>query len=644
MATQPTNKPIGSEDPRDLKFNAGKVDEWATSTEKEYTDRKGVKRLTAEGIQKNFNSAQSEREARFNNFLLNSGYQFLGDYELGPWQFSERNQYIRYDNQYWRLAAIAPQDFATTGITMATFEVDKINFVLMDEGILRSDLASGNGDLVGTDHRGDLRKDLNALDRRPDGYNNVIEDVLSTGFDVQINDDISISHPVVLEDNQIIQGVGGKITVITKLNAIGASGKSGLRLFNVHLIGSIENGPVLDNAAYGVNFSNCEDIVIDGLNTSGFTGSLVLSSCIDSIIRNIFSRDNRYHSDVKAGGYGVLLQGCKGITVDGINFLADAAKGDLGRHPWYVSRISTDPDSKCVNVTIQNVRSVKKNLNNREMWDGVIRMSDGTTVQDFDMRGSNGSISLFTENGAINDTTIKDGTIEVFSYNNTLSIYGIDNNIQSGANGATDIQRLRIHDVKIILTNGDGFSNGFMIGVNLCCENSSVVDTEFYADGNATPIQISGGKNLLVKDIIDTVRTGEITNPLIQVTGTVDGLRVLSVSTSRAIISGLDYVTNMIVNYQRKARVINTTGNFTTEDTNRLILSVVAASPNIEVTFRPHVSQNAINNAVVEMLTAGVLMLVTNRSDKKMIFRLTDLDGNLRPISSSSSFTITLSS
>lgn len=150
MATQPTNKDIGSEDPRDLKFNAGKVDEWATSTEKEYTDRKGVKRLTAEGMQNNFNASQADKEERFNNFLLSSGYVFLGDYELGPWQFSERNQYIRYDGQYWRLAASAPQDFATTGIAMTSFEVDKLSLVLMDDGLLRQELASSGGiDLTG---------------------------------------------------------------------------------------------------------------------------------------------------------------------------------------------------------------------------------------------------------------------------------------------------------------------------------------------------------------------------------------------------------------------------------------------------------------------------------------------------------------
>ena len=38
MATTPTNKPIPSEDPRDLKFNAGKIDEEVNGSADYYTD------------------------------------------------------------------------------------------------------------------------------------------------------------------------------------------------------------------------------------------------------------------------------------------------------------------------------------------------------------------------------------------------------------------------------------------------------------------------------------------------------------------------------------------------------------------------------------------------------------------------------
>ncbi|RKR64043.1 lysophospholipase L1-like esterase [Yokenella regensburgei] len=50
MATQPTNMPVPSESPRDLKFNAGKIDEFVTSQGWTYIDRFGGKHYTIEGI------------------------------------------------------------------------------------------------------------------------------------------------------------------------------------------------------------------------------------------------------------------------------------------------------------------------------------------------------------------------------------------------------------------------------------------------------------------------------------------------------------------------------------------------------------------------------------------------------------------
>lgn len=51
MATQPTNLPVPSESPRDLKFNAGKIDEFVTSENHTYTDRFGVQHWTIAGIE-----------------------------------------------------------------------------------------------------------------------------------------------------------------------------------------------------------------------------------------------------------------------------------------------------------------------------------------------------------------------------------------------------------------------------------------------------------------------------------------------------------------------------------------------------------------------------------------------------------------
>ena len=92
-----------------------------------------------------FSESQSDKENRFQQFLNTSGYVFLGDYQDGPFQFSARNQYIRYDNQYYRLNAATDVGFTTTGTDATSFANDVTHFVLMDGDTLRQDLGSGEG-------------------------------------------------------------------------------------------------------------------------------------------------------------------------------------------------------------------------------------------------------------------------------------------------------------------------------------------------------------------------------------------------------------------------------------------------------------------------------------------------------------------
>lgn len=141
----PTQVPVPSTDIRNAVFAGAKLDEEVTGTGEFYTDRLGVKRLTNTGRNNQFDAAQLDRANRFEQFLLSSGYVFLGDYEDGPFQFSARNQYVRYDNQYYRLNAATDVGFTTTGTDATSFANDVTHFVLMDGDNLRQDLGSGEG-------------------------------------------------------------------------------------------------------------------------------------------------------------------------------------------------------------------------------------------------------------------------------------------------------------------------------------------------------------------------------------------------------------------------------------------------------------------------------------------------------------------
>ncbi|HEC2598617.1 TPA: hypothetical protein R2K70_003137 [Raoultella ornithinolytica] len=95
-----------------------------------------------------FVESQTDRGNRFQAFLDSSGSVFLGDYEDGPFQFSARNQYIRYNNQYYRLNAATDVGFTTTGTDAVSFANDVTHFVLIDGDTLRQELDSREGDAI----------------------------------------------------------------------------------------------------------------------------------------------------------------------------------------------------------------------------------------------------------------------------------------------------------------------------------------------------------------------------------------------------------------------------------------------------------------------------------------------------------------
>lgn len=130
----PTKNPVPSTDIRDHLFAGAKIDEFVTSDSLEYMDRLGGKHFTQRGLEENFQE-----------FLASSGYIFLGDYESGPLQFTARNQYIRYNGQYWKLNSSTNVGFVTTGNDASSWVNDINHFALIDGDNLRQELAGSSG-------------------------------------------------------------------------------------------------------------------------------------------------------------------------------------------------------------------------------------------------------------------------------------------------------------------------------------------------------------------------------------------------------------------------------------------------------------------------------------------------------------------
>ncbi|GHD90747.1 hypothetical protein GCM10011445_07450 [Pseudocitrobacter faecalis] len=90
MTTQPTDMPVPSESPRDLKFNAGKIDEFVTSMTQQYIDRFGNAHYTIEGLkqltlQQIFNLGWNLAGTFQEGAIITSPGDILQDSSTGIW-------------------------------------------------------------------------------------------------------------------------------------------------------------------------------------------------------------------------------------------------------------------------------------------------------------------------------------------------------------------------------------------------------------------------------------------------------------------------------------------------------------------------------------------------------------------------------
>ncbi|KAF2282430.1 hypothetical protein GH714_044115 [Hevea brasiliensis] len=140
MATTPTTNPIPSESPRDLKFNAGKIDEFVNSANENYTDRFGAQRFTIEGLR------HLAREA-----IAAFGYVTVDSFEDGA-TITLPNQVLRYEStgDYYRWDGQFPKVVPAGSTPQSSGGVSLGAWISVGDSSLRAALAQSNGSsLVG---------------------------------------------------------------------------------------------------------------------------------------------------------------------------------------------------------------------------------------------------------------------------------------------------------------------------------------------------------------------------------------------------------------------------------------------------------------------------------------------------------------
>ncbi|ELY5861165.1 hypothetical protein SNN90_003809 [Cronobacter sakazakii] len=133
MATQPTQDAVPSESPRDLKFNAGKIDEFITSMGWTYTDRFGVKHYTIEGLRWLAQQA-----------IAAYGYITLDSFEDGN-TLTLPNQVLRLEatGEYYRWDGAFPKTVPANSTLETTGGIGAGKWLSVSDATLRGDLATG---------------------------------------------------------------------------------------------------------------------------------------------------------------------------------------------------------------------------------------------------------------------------------------------------------------------------------------------------------------------------------------------------------------------------------------------------------------------------------------------------------------------
>ncbi|MGV3068031.1 hypothetical protein ACEE86_07800 [Proteus mirabilis] len=133
MSTIPTQNPVPSEAPRDLKFNSGKVDEYVTSNNHFYTDRFGKKHYTIDGI--NHLSKQA---------MLNYGYITKRSFESGNTIINPNDVLLWESNgEYYRWDGELPKVVSAGSTPESAGGIDKGAWISVGYASVKDELEKG---------------------------------------------------------------------------------------------------------------------------------------------------------------------------------------------------------------------------------------------------------------------------------------------------------------------------------------------------------------------------------------------------------------------------------------------------------------------------------------------------------------------
>ncbi|MEQ5184317.1 hypothetical protein ABN222_07270 [Providencia alcalifaciens] len=143
---KPTQKPVPSSDIKDLFFNSGLLDIWATSLERKYIDRFGNCHLTAAGMEWLFKELVEKFNVDMNTAIIAAGYITIDSFQQGADlpnnELTKRNQILRDEitGEYYRWDGDLPKQVLAGSTPQSTGGIGNGAWISVGDASLRSEI------------------------------------------------------------------------------------------------------------------------------------------------------------------------------------------------------------------------------------------------------------------------------------------------------------------------------------------------------------------------------------------------------------------------------------------------------------------------------------------------------------------------
>lgn len=626
MATTPTNKPIPSEDPRDLKFNAGKIDEVVNSDAHYYTDRFGVRRWTIAGFQ------YTAEEA-----IRKYGYITMDSFEDGA-TLTLPNQTLRYEanGEYYRWDGEFPKIVPAGSTPDSTGEVKLGAWVSVGDASLRTEIASDSGlSIIGTNHRGTLQADLDRIDNRTSGQS--ISDLQANTGDIVI--DTSVTLPLSPVANSHITGnSGGELVAAKATTALSGSANrvtvEGLLARGDGTVSYADTSPTYTFSLSGpdTTYFNCyaKDASM-GFDLRTGANHVKVIGCRTE---NMTSHPNLGGTGLSAGGYGVLLNGNTDVFV-----LGHSSKGTnpADRHVLYLSNTNTATPNRDVRaIGVRGDFTAVSQGDKPEMHSPMVfgRNNQGVIVDASQFRGGGGGFNWTDERGTYEMISISNTQLNDIRKNDAAETCGIAFNHAESTNPGQINNVLSVSNVQMTLTDGGkgaDRANQFPLLFN-SSRYVNVNNVSFGCSGKAYGIRLIKTSYANISNIVGWTNDGTPAAEaaaFIQFMQGSSNIKLSNINPQSRLkmFDGLDQVTDLQVDWVRKVRINVVSGVASVSgDTWELVSNVATGSSSIVVTLKPHVTQLAVDGALVRA-ASGNQFVVTGTTPKTLTVSVYNING-----------------